>query len=76
MTALDTERGRRSKPGECIVPLRKLTGSRTNLWRECISIAYVARTNWQMDREIDVQGNGMFISFFVLRRVKNQEHPH
>ena len=45
---------------------RQKEGSRTNLWRECISIAYVAKTNWQMDREIDVQGNGMFISFFCI----------
>ena len=33
MTALDTERGRRSKPGECIVPLRKLTGKRKAVGR-------------------------------------------
>ena len=51
---------------------RQKEGSRTNLWRECISIAYVARTNWQMDREIDVQGNCMFISLFcaISRRAE------
>lgn len=45
---------------------RQKEGSRTNLWRECVSIAYVARTNWQMDRDIDVQGIVRLYLFFCI----------